>query len=67
MVDLSTPTITPPPLGIVIAPGGHVVTEVHGYARFSTGPAVCVSTDNGTIQQTSWYPTRFLHVIVVPS
>lgn len=69
MVDLDfTPAAPPPlPVAVVVAPGGHVVTEVHGFARFSTGPAVCVSTDNGTIEQTTWYPTSFLRVITVRS
>lgn len=66
MVDLTPKTVTPPPMAVVMAPGGHVVTEVHSYARFSTGPAVCVSTDNGSTQQTTWYPTSFLRIIVVP-
>jgi hypothetical protein len=67
MVDLTPKQVTPPPTAVVVAPGGHVVLEVHGFARFSTGPAVCVSTDNGTIQQMTWYPTSFLRVVVVPS
>jgi hypothetical protein len=67
MVDLTPKVITPPPTAVVVAPGGHVITRVHTFATFSTGPAVCVSTDNGVVQQMTWYPTSFLRIIVVPS
>lgn len=59
--------IPPPPEGDEIVahmPNGFHITEVHGFAVFSGGPAVCVTATNGTDTMFAWLPQSFFTVEV---